>query len=211
MVANLLVTELESPAVFQFRFAYPCCCGRFDHLCFNVLVVYCRFRPDGNTTVSLNARYCDCTTLVSDYCSITDYHHCTSDCRRDGSTWILRSIPTYKAMGETLFTEADYLFPNFIATYLPMGIAGLVVSGIFAAAMSSLDSGINSIVSIVSADFINRFRKHEHSQQHNVKLAKYLVLSIGIAIVLISSIMDKVPGNITEVTSKTNGLFVVPY
>ena len=121
-----------------------------------------------------------------------------------------RSIPHYQAMGDNLFTEADYLFPNFIATYLPAGIAGLVVSGIFAAAMSSLDSGINSIVSIISTDFVDRFRKNRNAANSNIKLAKYLVLSIGIATVLMSSLMTKVPGNITEVTSKTNGLFVGP-
>ena len=121
-----------------------------------------------------------------------------------------RSIPSYRAMGDALFKEADYLFPNFISSYLPAGIAGLVVSGIFAAAMSSVDSGINSTVSIISVDFIDRFKRHRHTQSHDVKLAKYLVMGIGIAIVLISAIMDKVPGNITEVTSKTNGLFVGP-
>ncbi|MBN1290549.1 MAG: sodium/solute symporter [Candidatus Latescibacteria bacterium] len=121
-----------------------------------------------------------------------------------------RSVPSYRALGDALYTEADYLFPNFIATYLPAGIAGLVVSGIFAAAMSSVDSGINSVVSIISVDFIDRFKRHEHTKKHDVSLAKYLVLGIGVAIVLISAIMDKVPGNITEVTSKTNGLFVGP-
>jgi len=110
----------------------------------------------------------------------------------------------------SLLADADYLFPHYIANYLPAGVAGLVVSGILAAAMSSLDSGINSIVSIITVDFVNRFRRTRHTQRHNVKLAKYLVFGIGVAVVLVSSLMDKVPGNITEVTNKTNGLFIGP-
>jgi SSS family solute:Na+ symporter len=39
----------------------------------------------------------------------------------------------------------DYLLPMFIVNYLPHGIIGFVLVGIFAAAMSSLDSAINSL------------------------------------------------------------------
>lgn len=121
-----------------------------------------------------------------------------------------RMMPEYQTRGDALFTGADYLFPDYIATFLPAGAAGIVVSGIFAAAMSSLDSGINSIVSIVTVDFIDRFKKEARGQSFDVRQAKYLTLSIGVATVLISSLMDKVPGNVTEITSKTNGLFVGP-
>jgi len=80
----------------------------------------------------------------------------------------------------------------------------------FAAAMSSLDSGINSIVTVFNTDFLVRFRKHKHTEQHQLKLAKYLVSGIGIAVVLISSLMDMIPGNILAATSKTGGLFIAP-
>ncbi|MCE5250369.1 sodium-coupled permease [bacterium] len=121
-----------------------------------------------------------------------------------------RILPEYQSRGDALFTGADYLFPDFIATYMPAGAAGIIVSGIFAAAMSSLDSGINSIVSIITVDFIDRFRKKIHDQSFDVRQAKYLTWGIGVAIVLMSSLMDKVPGNVTEITSKTNGLFIGP-
>jgi hypothetical protein len=42
----------------------------------------------------------------------------------------------------TLNDQADKLFPHFIAFELPPVITGLVVSGLFAAAMSSIDSGV---------------------------------------------------------------------
>lgn len=121
-----------------------------------------------------------------------------------------RTNPQCLPEGGSLVKGADYLFPHYIANYLPVGIAGLVVAAMFAAAMSSLDSGINSIVSVVTNDFILRFRKATGTERHVVKLAKYLVLGIGIVIVLISSMIGKVPGNIMEVTTKTNGLFVGP-
>jgi len=114
------------------------------------------------------------------------------------------------ADGKNLLADADFLFPHFIANYLPQGLAGLVIAAMFAAAMSSLDSGINSIVTVFHVDFLGRFRRRKLRKEHSVKLARALVLGIGIAVVLLSAPVGNVPGNITEVTNKTNGLFVAP-
>ena len=46
--------------------------------------------------------------------------------------------------------NADKLFPRFIAYHLPVGASGLVVAAMFAAAMSSIDSGVNSITAVVT-------------------------------------------------------------
>jgi SSS family solute:Na+ symporter len=44
--------------------------------------------------------------------------------------------------------EADQIFPWFILTQIPAGVSGLVIASVLAAAMSSLDSSINSIVTV---------------------------------------------------------------
>ncbi len=48
---------------------------------------------------------------------------------------------------------ADQIFPRFIAESLPVGIAGLVIAGILAAAMSTISSSINALASAVTHDF----------------------------------------------------------
>lgn len=48
---------------------------------------------------------------------------------------------------------ADQIFPRFIAEALPAGIAGLVIAGILAAAMSTISSSINALASAVTHDF----------------------------------------------------------
>jgi SSS family solute:Na+ symporter len=118
--------------------------------------------------------------------------------------------PQFLTEGRNLVVDADYLFPHFVANFLPAGIAGLVVAAMFAAAMSSLDSGTNSIVTVVTRDLLPRLRKGREAGRNELRVAKSLVLGIGIAVVLISSQMGRVPGNIFEVTNKTNGLFVGP-
>jgi solute:Na+ symporter, SSS family len=64
----------------------------------------------------------------------------------------------------SLPAKEDQLVPWFVVQTLPDGIAGLVIAGIFAAAMSSLDSSINSVTTAVINDFILRLKpKSKHS------------------------------------------------
>jgi SSS family solute:Na+ symporter len=48
--------------------------------------------------------------------------------------------------------SADTIFPSFIIEHLPAGIAGLVVAGILAAAMSTISSSINALASSMTHD-----------------------------------------------------------
>ncbi len=50
--------------------------------------------------------------------------------------------------------KTDAIFPLFIARELPVGIAGLVVAGIFAAAQSTISTSVNSMSTSVATDFI---------------------------------------------------------
>lgn len=119
-------------------------------------------------------------------------------------------FPQYVPDGRDLVSDADFLFPNFIANHLPAGISGLVVAAIFSAAMSSLSSGINSTAAVITTDIIPFFRKSFDAERSSLRLARWSSLAIGVLVVAISTTMAHVPGNIFEVTSKTNGLFVAP-
>ena len=53
--------------------------------------------------------------------------------------------------------EADQVFPYFILTQIPAGLAGIVLAGVLAAAMSSLDSSINAIATITTVDLLKPY------------------------------------------------------
>jgi SSS family solute:Na+ symporter len=109
-----------------------------------------------------------------------------------------------------LYKDADHIFPWYIAHRLPAGIAGLVVSAMFAAAMSSIDSGVNSITAVVMTDFLDRFGKQPATERGHVLAAKILAFTIGTIVVVGSSFMGEIPGNITAVTNKTVNLLTSP-
>ena len=53
--------------------------------------------------------------------------------------------------------EADQVFPYFILTKIPAGVAGLVIAGVLAAAMSSLDSSINAVATLTVVDLLKPY------------------------------------------------------
>ena len=118
--------------------------------------------------------------------------------------------PARLPSGMTIAENADSLFPYYIANYLPIGFSGLVVSGMFAAAMSSVDSGVNSITAVVMTDYVDRFRHTALSERARVLCARSLTLGIGITVISASLLMGHVPGNFLEMSQRTLGLFVAP-
>ncbi|MBP88559.1 MAG: sodium-coupled permease [Planctomycetaceae bacterium] len=110
--------------------------------------------------------------------------------------------------GLNMKTDADKLFPRFIATRLPPGVSGLVVSAMFAAAMSSIDSGVNSITAVVSTDLLGRFGRSPKSEKDHLVMARFLAFGIGASVVVGSAFIGLIEGNITEVTNKTVNLMV---
>ena len=74
--------------------------------------------------------------------------------------------------------ETDKVFPLFMAEQLPPGLSGLVIAGVFAASMSSLDSSMHSVATAITTDFFRRFRA-DVSDQHCLKIARILTVLIG--------------------------------
>jgi solute:Na+ symporter, SSS family len=112
--------------------------------------------------------------------------------------------------GRNVTEAADLLFPHFIVSRLPMGFSGLILAGLMAAAMSSLASGINSSGLVIIEDFIFRFSRMRLAETQRVVIAKAVSFSIGVVMVLLSLLMDRVKGNLLEVTYKTSNLLVAP-
>ncbi len=88
----------------------------------------------------------------------------------------------YQAFPERLppLAKADQIFAGFIAHEMPSALAGLVIAGVFAAAMSSLDSSIHSVATAISTDFVLRFRP-QLAPARLLRLARGLTLLLGIA------------------------------
>ena len=87
-----------------------------------------------------------------------------------------QAFPDRLATGVT----GDRILAYYIIHALPNGISGLLITSILAAAMSSLDSGINSLSLVILNDFVKPFRHKPTSSENDMKLARFLTLVLGV-------------------------------
>ncbi|NND08401.1 MAG: sodium/solute symporter, partial [Saprospiraceae bacterium] len=73
----------------------------------------------------------------------------------------------------------DEILPYFVVAELPAGVAGLVISGLFAASMSSLDSSMNSIATAYITDFHKQIWPGSTDRQY-LRLARFVTILMGI-------------------------------
>ncbi|WP_235605921.1 sodium:solute symporter [Rhodanobacter thiooxydans] len=87
----------------------------------------------------------------------------------------------YKANPERMnpLLPIDATFPLFIAAELPMGVTGLIVAGIFAAAMATLSGIMNSVATLVSVDFYDKLAKNT-TQKKSVFFAELMTIAVGL-------------------------------
>jgi SSS family transporter len=67
-----------------------------------------------------------------------------------------------------VFSSADRIFPTFIVREMPLGIAGLLVAAILAAAMSNLSAALNSLSSTTVVDFYMHLRPNADDRERNL-------------------------------------------
>ena len=111
----------------------------------------------------------------------------------------------------------DSVFPQFIVSEMPVGLAGLLIAAIFAAAMSTLSSNINSSAAVVTSDFFQTIKKNS-SVKSNMRVAQWSgiicgVFGMAMALVLatwnIASLWDQFNTFLGLLTSGLGALFIL--
>ena len=99
--------------------------------------------------------------------------------------------------------------PVFVLNYLPHGVIGLIMVALFAAAMSSLDSTLNSLSATSMRDIVERFFKKQRSPGRVLLLSKGITVFWGVVCVAFSffvgNISDSIIVSINKIGSLANG------
>ncbi len=59
--------------------------------------------------------------------------------------------------GDGSYNDVNYVFPTFVTTHLPVGLVGLLMAAIFAAAMSTISAELTALSTATVIDFYRRF------------------------------------------------------
>ena len=112
----------------------------------------------------------------------------------------------YQHVGEPNVDNLNELFPLFVVNELPAGISGLIIAGVFAAAMSSLDSALNSLSAVSIRDFYSKFFKKNESDAHYLKASRWGTVFWGIYATIFAFFASNL-GPVIEAVNKIGSYF----
>ncbi|MEO1022338.1 MAG: sodium:solute symporter [Bacteroidota bacterium] len=84
------------------------------------------------------------------------------------------------SISQTDVNDTNYIFPYFILTVVPIGVVGLIVAGIFAAAMSSIDSELNALTTVFIVDWYRRLKRTPATEAHFLKSSRGVTVAWGV-------------------------------
>jgi SSS family transporter len=106
--------------------------------------------------------------------------------------------------------RADYLLPAFILAKMPPGVVGLIFIAIMAAAMSSLDSSINSLSAATVEDIYKKIRKKKIEPEQEMKSSKMFTLFWGVFCIGFAFFVGDISPTIIESINKIGSAFYGP-
>lgn len=113
---------------------------------------------------------------------------------------------TEDVTGEPAGTDVNYIIPRFVLSELPVGLAGLFIAAVIAAAMSSISSELNSLSTTSVVDFYRRWIKPEGSDAHYLAVSRWTTVFWGaFACVVATQIADL--GSLIEVVNQVGSFF----
>jgi Na+/proline symporter len=113
--------------------------------------------------------------------------------------------------------KTDSIFPHFIMSKMPVGVAGILIAAIFSAAMSTVSSSVNSISTSFTADIFRHYSPSA-SDHKQLKVARWsgiifggagIVFALLLATLNIFSLFDYFNFVLGLLTSGLGGLFVM--
>lgn len=142
------------------------------------------------------------------------YHTAKSDAEARKSVWLggLMYLPVsavFFFIGTALFAyytanpdalaepyrdpaKSDSVFPWFIVTVLPPGVTGLLIASIFAAAMSTISSSLNSAATIILNDYYQRYVNPGATERQNMLVLYFTTIAVGLLGIGMGLAMTKV-------------------
>jgi SSS family transporter len=84
------------------------------------------------------------------------------------------------ATGDETYSDVNYVFPTFITTQMPIGLVGLMIAAIFAAAMSASGGELNALATATVIDFYRRHFVKDASDGHYVVVSKLATFGWGL-------------------------------
>jgi solute:Na+ symporter, SSS family len=102
--------------------------------------------------------------------------------------------------------DVNYIIPRFVIEQLPLGLAGLFIAGVMAAAMSAIAAELNSLATATVIDFYRRWVRPEASDAHFLNVSKGATAFWGLFACVVATYAATL-GSLIEVVNRFGSIF----
>jgi Na+/proline symporter len=107
-------------------------------------------------------------------------------------------------------SDVNYVYPSFLLKYVPIGLLGLMISVIFAAAMSSISGEIAALSSATMVDFYKRYFKPQASDLHYLRAGQASTAFWGVVATFVATYAGSWGTSLIETVNKVGSHFYGP-
>ena len=108
--------------------------------------------------------------------------------------------------GDSSYNDINYVFPTFIVTHLPVGLIGLLMAAIFAAAMSTVSGELSALSTSTVIDFYRRWVRDDGDQAHLLWVSKLATLFWALFASIVAIWASEL-GSLIEVVNRFGSFF----
>ena len=108
--------------------------------------------------------------------------------------------------GDRWYTDVNYVFPTFVVTQMPVGLIGLIIAAIFAAAMSSIAAELNSLATSSVIDIYRRLLRPEAADAHYLRVSRVATGAWGLVACGVA-VYATTLGSLIEVVNRFGSFF----
>ena len=101
---------------------------------------------------------------------------------------VIPGIALFGILGDS-FNEPDLAFPYLVNTYLPVGLKGIVLCGLFASLMSTIDSTFNSLATLWSVDIYSKYFNKNATDSEKINSGRRAIIFSFFTALLMSMIL----------------------
>lgn len=127
----------------------------------------------------------------------------------DGSVKAVRDralLLVRESTGDKGYADVNYVFPTFVLTQLPIGLAGLMIAAILAAVMSTVAAELNSLSTATIIDFYKRHFRKTASDTHYLRASWVATALWGAFATLVATYATSL-GSLIEVVNRVGSFF----
>jgi SSS family solute:Na+ symporter len=131
---------------------------------------------------------------------ITSLQSAENELRQNVRTSIAKAIPDAKTQ------DRDYIFLNFVLSYLPHGVIGLLMAVMFSAAMSSMAGELNALASTTTVDIYKRSIRNDGGPKHYLYASKSFTV-LWAVVAMIFAMLASFAENLIQFVNIVGSLF----